>query len=676
MTLPGSPLSAADLAQLAKCGISAELAERAKLRRVASLEGGQLIGRNGSGDYSGVIFPYFMPGEDRIREVRLRRDKPPLEAKPDGTWKEKEKYLSPPGRSNMAYFMPGTDAGWLADVTIPATITEGEKKTIALSGLAWYGLSESAERPRWLSIGLSGVWNFQGKTGHAPGPNGERRDIQGVIPDIESVVWKGRRVTILYDANIRTNESVQAARWKLTAELQKRGAQVFWFSWPKDTPAHINGIDDLIGALGADKVLAALHKQVRPCKVSDNERKSASREFSEIAEDRYRLELPSLGIAFEIDRLRRDHHELMGELSVRCDLPGARTVDGTLSIADFNLSSARARTERAKLLAERANTRDLDWSALLEEFCQRVLHADRNGQPAVDLRTLPRPEANDNVSVEGFSFPRRHPTIIFGDGGDAKSYTGLYLAGRMAQAGMRVALFDWELAGEDHRDRLERLFAEHMPLITYARCERPLVHEADRLRRIVRDNNIEFAVFDSIAFACDGPPEAAEVAGRYFRAVRAIGIGSLHIAHVSKAEGADQKPFGSAFWHNGARSTWFAKKAKESTEGSTEILDVGFYNRKANLARLQAPLAFTIKFTGEHTIFHPSEAADNPDLAGQLTVRQRMAYLLKRGAMTPQAIAEEIQAEVETVTRTARRHKNLFTVLDGGRLALLERTAS
>ena len=80
-------------------------------------------------------------------------------------------------------------------------------------------------------------------------------------------------------------------------------------------------------------------------------------------------------------------------------------------------------------------------------------------------------------------FPRRHPTIIFGDGGATKSYTALYLAGRMAEQGMVVALFDWELAGEDHRDRLERLFGVLMPQVYYARCERPLARSRARQTR-------------------------------------------------------------------------------------------------------------------------------------------------------------------------------------------------
>ena len=400
---------------------------------------------------------------------------------------------------------------------------------------------------------------------------------------------------------------------------------------------------------------------------------TAGAEFSVLGDDRYRLALPAIGVIFEVDRLRRERNELIGELGVRCELPGARTFDGSLSIADFNLSSARARSERARLLAQCANTRDLDWLVLVEEFCQRVLQADRIGQPAVDLRTLPPPTADDTLQVEGLCLLRRHPTMLFGDGGAAKSYLGLYLAGRLAERGMRVALFDWELAGEDHRDRLGRLFWDGMPRVLYVRCERPLAFEIDRLKRIVREHDVEFSVYDSVAFACDGPPEAAEIAGRYFRAVRQIGGGSLHIAHVSKGENADQKPFGSAFWHNGARSTWYAQLA--SSEPNSETLSLGLFNRKSNLGRLQAPIGFTVSFADDHTTFRRADVADSPDLAMKLSVRQRMAALLRRGAMAPEAIAEQIDADLETVKRTARRYREQFVVIPGGQFALLERRA-
>ena len=428
-------------------------------------------------------------------------------------------------------------------------------------------------------------------------------------------------------------------------------------------------------AVDIEKLLSDEHARATP-KTRLPALAALKRIFTVFGEDRYRLEIPELAIAVEVDRLRRERHELIGELSVACGLPGAYTVDGdSLSIADFNLSSARARQDRATLLAKRGNAGNLDWAGLIEEFCQRVLKAERTGQPAIDLRSVPRPNAADQmIEVAGLALPKRHSSILFGDGGTAKSYTALHTAGLMAQTGIKVAYFDWELAADEHRDRLERLFPEFMPKIWYARCERSLVHEADRLRRIVRENDIQYAVFDSVAFACDGPPEAAEVAGRYFRAVRQIGVGSLHVAHISKAEGADKKPFGSTFWHNGARATWFAQLSEGSREG--DVLQIGLFNRKSNLGRLKPAIGFSIAFTDERTTFRRSNVADSPDLAGQLSVRQRMAYLLRSGALDPSRIAEEIDAEVETVRRTARRCKGQFTVIEGGRIGLLEKRSS
>jgi hypothetical protein len=384
----------------------------------------------------------------------------------------------------------------------------------------------------------------------------------------------------------------------------------------------------------------------------------------------YKFSIPAWDITFEADRLRREKHELIGELTVRCGLPGAQVINGCLSTADFNFSSLRARQDRARHLGDRAKTNGkLDWFGFLEDFCQRVFSAERNGAPACDLRELQRPERGDDISVEGLTFPKRHPAILFGDGGAAKSYTALYLVGRLAERGLSVALFDWELCGEDHRERLEMIFGSNMPKVLYCRCERPLTVEVDQLRRVVRDNKVEYAIYDSIAFACDGRPEEAEVAGRYFRAVREVGCGSLHIAHVNRSDENDKKPFGSSFWHNGARTTWFVQASEQA--GDDKSLRLGFFNRKSNLGPLRSPASFVIEFGRDRTLFRRADIADTPELAGKMSVHQRMKHLLKRGSLAPEEIASQIDAEVETVKREARRRRQDFIVLSGGRIGLV-----
>jgi DNA-directed RNA polymerase specialized sigma24 family protein len=142
---------------------------------------------------------------------------------------------------------------------------------------------------------------------------------------------------------------------------------------------------------------------------------------------------------------------------------------------------------------------------------------------------------------------------------------------------------------------------------------------------------------------------------------------------VSKGENADQKPFGSAFWHNGARCTWYAQLANAAAEG--EPLHLGLFNRKANLGPLRSALAFTVTFTDDQTTFRRADVSDTPELASLLTVRQRMVAVLRRGAVAPEQIAQEIEAKVETVERTARRCKNLFILLASGKLGLKESRA-
>jgi hypothetical protein len=378
---------------------------------------------------------------------------------------------------------------------------------------------------------------------------------------------------------------------------------------------------------------------------------------------------------FLVERLRWDHDELFGILSVACGLAGAKGWEGSISAGTFNFSSTRVRRERAKELAERARAGGkLDFILMLEEVCQRVLKAERQGAPAVILRNVPRPNPEVEYDVDGFRFTKDHETIEFGDGGTAKSYHLLYTGGVLAQRGLRVALFDWELTAGEHRLRLERIFGADMPDVRYVKCDRPLIYEIDRLRKIVRAERLDFALFDSIGYACPGPPEAAEHAMSYNRAVRQLGIGSLHVAHVRQGENNDLRPFGSSFWHNSARSTWFVKLAATSNDG--QRITIGLFNRKANLSALRPAVGFEISFDHDRTSFQRVNVADVTELAESLPLWQRMKQAVSHEPKTLARLADELGATVETLDRTVRRKNGLFTRVpntDGvTRIALVE----
>lgn len=387
--------------------------------------------------------------------------------------------------------------------------------------------------------------------------------------------------------------------------------------------------------------------------------------------DHYTCEFPACSTTFEVDRLRREHHELIGELTVHCTLVGARTVNGILSKADFNFSSATAMQTRAKLIRERAGTNGkTDWSLLLEEVRQRVFEAESVGNPAIRLCDITPPERGDDLNIDGFRIPRRHPSIPFGDGGAAKSYMALYFGGRLAQRGLAVLYDDWELCGEDHRDRYGLLFGSSMPEnLYYLHCDRPLVHEADRIRRIVREKKIDYVINDSIAPGCDGRPEEAEVASRYFRALREIGVGSLNVAHVNRSDTGDQKPFGSSFWHNLARSTWYI----QAGERAGHRLQLGFFHRKSNLGPLCPEVSFMVTFDSNRTKVEPANLADSPELTSKMSVRGHLELFLRKGVRTRAEIEIEFGDQTETAQRTIRRYKDkLFHVFNDGSVGLRE----
>jgi hypothetical protein len=398
-------------------------------------------------------------------------------------------------------------------------------------------------------------------------------------------------------------------------------------------------------------------------------------EFAQVDDARYRLTIGGVGVSLDIDRLRRERHELFGELTVTCQLRGTRTVDGVLSVGTFNLSSPTARTQRAKLLREQSET-ELDFLSYLEELCQRTIAAERNGTPARPLQYFERPGPDGEHDVDGWRLLRDHPTIGFGDGGGGKSYLALYGAGTLARHGVNVLLADWELSGGDHHDRIVRLFGEDAPTIHYIRCERPLIDEADRIRREVRRLSIDYWIADSIAPACGGPPEAAEHATEYFRAVRQIGVGSLHLAHVNRSESGDQKPFGSSFWHNLARATFFIKQADVSADGRQVTL--GLFQRKANLGPIRPAIGFQFAFDGLRTIVSRTDLAES-ELAPKLSIAQRMTHLLRQRPRPVAEIAAELEESVDAVKKAVSRNVRMFTrvpnVSGVDAIALVERRA-
>ena len=390
----------------------------------------------------------------------------------------------------------------------------------------------------------------------------------------------------------------------------------------------------------------------------------------------------------EVVQVRRDRNgELRCTLDVRTALAGAAVLDdvGTLNRYDaISLSDSRRRRELAGDLARRAKTKtaDLDWHGLLDDLSFQVGKAEATGERAVLLADIPRPLPDSGYTVDGFTLLKKHPQILFGDGGALKSFLMLHFAGGLAKQGAKVMYCDWELDGSDHRERAATLWGnDNIPGIVYVRCYRPLVSEIDRLCRLKHEHSIDFAFIDSIAFACHGKPEDAEVASAYYRAVRTLGIGTLHAAHITKAgDFAEHRPFGSAFWHNGARATWFAKAEDESSDTSRSRT-VALINRKANLNARRSAMAYRFEFEPGMVRINRTDPTSVDSIASSLPVWQRIKAAVTSGPLSFAELVEETGLKEDTIRKTVtRKQGGMFTVIEGSnglkKVALVERRAS
>ncbi|WP_321473020.1 VapE domain-containing protein [uncultured Paludibaculum sp.] len=246
-----SPLTPTDYKALANRWITPALADAASIRRVDSRQGRAMVGRE-RGDYAGLLLPYSHPAGP-TGYYRIRRDVPELEIRTGNKRAEVMKYIGPPERGNRLYFPPGVTVDQAGDVNLPIVITEGEFKTLALSRLA----SHEATAPRFLPIGLGGVWNWRGVIGKEGGPNGERLTVKGPIRDLDLIQWNGRRVTIAFDADLKEKPQVGHARRMLRDELSARGAHVAFLEWPITEG---KGIDDRLASVGPAKVLDSINR--------------------------------------------------------------------------------------------------------------------------------------------------------------------------------------------------------------------------------------------------------------------------------------------------------------------------------------------------------------------------------------------------------------------------------
>ena len=398
-------------------------------------------------------------------------------------------------------------------------------------------------------------------------------------------------------------------------------------------------------------------------------------EFQRLSDGRYRFTVMGGAIRFELTQVRWSHNELIALLTVDCRLDGARTTDGqTLHMAEFNLSSAAARVTRAKILAVAARTQSaVDWTQLVEVLCQRVLRMETTGVPAVVLADVVPTRGEQEHNIYGLVLPKRSTAMIVGDGGAGKSEIALFIGGTLVERGEQILVCDWESVDSDWHDRARCLFGSIPRGLLYLGCTAPMIQEVDRVRREIANRGITYVIVDSVIEACHDEPEGAATAAAYWRASRSLGVGSTHVTHVPKsAVRGSERPFGSQFWWNGARSIWFLE-----SQASPDRLTIACHHRKCNTGPLRPAVGFAVTFATGRTTVEPCDLNGVPELAEGLPVWQRIQDALQNGPLTLADVADQLGVKVPVIELAAKHRPTFFAKILGtdgiARLALAER---
>ena len=400
----------------------------------------------------------------------------------------------------------------------------------------------------------------------------------------------------------------------------------------------------------------------------------------------YTIDWTDPPVYMQFDRLRWDRYGGLGaEVTVWVTEP----IETKIHSAHATISTSDGRAKLAKHCQTRAPEVAADWLAVTDAACIEVRDAFRRGEPAIRIVDAPDVELGESqlrdVQTSDPVLPRNELTIAFGDGDTGKSMAALLFGsimhtGRNDLAGLevpdnrpvKVAYADWETSAATQKARLKRMFGDFYPkdLLYVPGAGLSLPDSVDRFRRIIREHRVGYLIVDSIAYACGGPPEDAAVASGFLNALQQLGLGKrlgvLAIAHVTKADAkaSTDKPFGSAFWSNSARMTWYMRR----NEGHAERYSLGMFCKKHNLGPRSRSIGLTLDYADGGLAFGRTEVTGDAALAigERLSLRVQRALLDAKQAMTYVEIADALDADPKVVAETCRRGLGtMFTKVPG-----------
>lgn len=387
------------------------------------------------------------------------------------------------------------------------------------------------------------------------------------------------------------------------------------------------------------------------------------------------------GINVKLDRLREERGDVTGYIDVTAS---SGEKQGRVGWSKMDLGSSWKRNQFAKDLGLIMNT--YDWAQTLHYVCHDAAIRFREGEPAVDTRTL-IPTMGTRYFIRRF-MPLHQTSIFYGDPESGKSLLAALIACATASdihiplpGGLdvlvhgRVLYLDWEADGMEQTNRFalisNGLCLLDPPNILHKYMSRGLADSFEEIASLVAQEDVALVVVDSLLPACSGNPNLPDVATAFCNSVRALGdkVTKLVIGQVGKAGAGSQDAqqiMSSVIFQYLGRANW---EVRRKPIAGSEDFHMACYLRKKNNMPGVAPKGFSVHFDPDAGKFNEDgeplyrsidftylDVAADFELSSHLSLKTRIynALIHSKYGLTRQELAGECDTTEQTITNALK----------------------
>ena len=381
----------------------------------------------------------------------------------------------------------------------------------------------------------------------------------------------------------------------------------------------------------------------------------------------HKYEFEDEGITITMEKFRERDGNLMGDMTIVAD--PSKYVDLSnphIVTQRQNMSSARSKSEIAKILKARLDTPD--WDSIIEFVCVKSMRKHREGHPLVKIGKL-EPRKEEPYLLHPL-IRKDVPCILYGESGIGKSYISLFLSllitEEISAVGMtplkgKILYLDWEDGEQNLDERLKALASGlgiETPELCYQYMDGPFSDNVHTIAKRIADEGADMIIVDSKGAAIGGRINEADTTVQLFNSIRSLKITSIVIDHVAKQSAVG--PIGSTYTVAEARNVWEMRASKTIADNK---LRIGFYHRKTNMSKKHQPFALEFTFAEDENeivqsvVVEQADVTEDADTRAALPLVERIKIFLSdqsepNGEYTPQSIediADAVASKVGTV---------------------------